>query len=50
MSVQKCLTEAEQKFNMWKQSEDPDGEIPIDPNYQATLIVFGILSGKLLMK
>ena len=46
MSVQKCLTEAEQKFKMWKQSEDSDGEIPIDPNYQPTLIAFGILSGK----
>jgi hypothetical protein len=43
---QKCRTEAEKKFNMWKESKDPNGEIPIDPNYQETFIGIGILSGK----
>ena len=46
MSIQKCMTEAEQKFKRWKQSEDPDGEIPVDPDYQPILIGFGIFSGK----
>ena len=31
---------------MWKESKDPNGEIPIDPNYQETFIGIGILSGK----
>ena len=43
---QKCRTEAEEKFKMWKESKDTNGKIPIDPNYQTTFIGIGILSGK----
>jgi aminopeptidase N len=43
---QKCRTEAQEKFKLWKESKDPNGKIPIDPNYQSTFIGIGILSGK----
>ena len=31
---------------MWKEAKDPNGKIPIDPNYQKTFIGIRILSRK----
>ena len=39
---QECLAEAKRQFSIWKNSADAYEKNPIDPDYQAAIIGFGI--------
>ena len=42
MGNQECLAEAKRQFSIWKNSADAYEKNPIDPNYQAAIIGFGV--------